>query len=188
MPTNKQRVAAVLTTAALVMSGAWTASLAKLGQTNGKAVADGIAVSKPVPKTENTQDSKLETSVSAEQTNNPYLTVSINGVRNSKGKIYIMVFDNAAAYASYDYQQAVGFAELPASTRRITTKFPDLADKAYAVSVFHDENGNQQFDMQGDYPAEGYGTSLAKSAYDNLKFHQAIVGPGPIGVRIFYLN
>lgn len=188
MPTNKQRIVAVGTTAALVFGGAWMASMAKHTPVNAGEASQGIAETKPITMQETTLGSKAEIPAPSKSASGAHLTVSIDGIRNTKGKIYVMVFDNAAAFASYDYQRTVGFAELPASVQRVATEFPDLSGKAYAISVFHDENGNQQFDMSGGYPTEGYGTSRAKSAYDDLEFHQARVKPGPIRVKIFYLK
>jgi len=167
------------------MGGAWTASLAKQTPLNASETTQSTVETKQVNMA---VEPNSEIAAPSKTTSGTPLTVSINGSRNTKGKIYVLVFDNAAAFATYDYERAVGFAELPASTQRVTTKFPDLTGKAYAISVFHDENGNERFDMNGDYPTEGYGTSRAQSAYDDLKFHQASVRPGPIGVKLFYLN
>ena len=188
MPTNKQRIVAVGATAAIVFGGAWTASVAKNIATNASQTTDSTVKAKLRTMEKGAQEPKPEPATFSKSTSDVHLSVSINGARNTKGKIYVMVFDNAAAFASYDYRRAAGFAELPASTQRITTNFPHLTGEAYAVSVFHDENGNQEFDMSGSYPTEGYGTSRAISAYDDLKFHQASVKSGPVAVKIFYLK
>ena len=114
--------------------------------------------------------------------------ISISGVRNGKGKVYVMVFDNASAFNNYNVNSAIGFAELKARKGKLTTTITDLPNAPIAVSIFHDENGNENFDMAGGYPSEGYGTSRAGSPYDELKFHQASVKPGNVGVKMHYLK
>ena len=117
------------------------------------------------------------------------LNIEIVSVRNNTGKVYILVFDDQAAFQNYDYTRASGYAEINASPDVITARFPDLTDGPYAVMMFHDEDGNQDLtlDAQG-YPVEGYGTSKADSKYDDLSFKQASVKPGPLRMKMHYLN
>ncbi len=114
------------------------------------------------------------------------LRVTISGVRNANGKVLVLIFDNQPAYDAYDYDQAVGFAEIAATTEDISFTFKDLISGPYAVTLFHDENGNYDLDMQDGYPIEGYGTSGAENAYDELSFQQAAVNPGDISVQMYY--
>ncbi len=193
MPTNKQRIAAVAATAAIVLGGGWLASLISPANASG---TDAIAAENTGPVCSQTRQQEpsekpIQVSQQEEQVQAPSgrtMQVSINGIRNSHGKIYIALFDSAEAFNSYDYDRAVGFKEPPAKEGSLTVDFPDLAEKPYAISVFHDENGNQNFDLSGGYPSEGYGTSHAKSAYDEPKFHQASLKPGSIGIRLHYLR
>jgi len=188
MPNNKQRMAAVAATAILVIGGAWIASMAKHASGNADDSTQSAVKMKSVALRQLPLKPESVLAAPAKSISNADLIVSIDGVRNTNGTVYVMIFDNAAAFMSDDYQRAVGFTELPASVQPISAEFPDLTRKAYAVSVFHDENSNQQFDMNGDDPIEGYGTSRAKNAYDELKFHRARVKPSPIGITMFYLN
>ncbi|WP_109356663.1 DUF2141 domain-containing protein [Sphingorhabdus sp. EL138] len=193
MPTNKQRIAALAATATIVLGGGWLASLISPANASG---TDAIEVGNITPTSSQTKPrepsskpvrvSQKEAQVQARS--GKTMQVSINGIRNNRGKIYIALFDNADAFNSHDYDRAVGFVELPAKEGSLNVNFPDLAGKPYAMSVFHDENGNQNFDLSGGYPSEGYGTSHAKSAYDEPKFHQASLKPGSIGIRLHYLR
>lgn len=116
------------------------------------------------------------------------LSVSITDIRSDYGNVIVMVFPDAQSYNSFDYSKAVGYAELKAKAGTLTTAFPELNDGPYVVSLFHDENGDQQFNMSGEYPIEGYGTSNAKSKYDELSFKKASVMAGSITVKMHYLE
>ena len=116
------------------------------------------------------------------------LSVSITDIRSNYGNVIVMVFPDTQSYNSFDYTKAVGYAELKASAGTLITTFPELNDGPYVVSLFHDENGDQQFNLSGEYPIEGYGTSNAKSKYDELSFKKASVMAGPVTVKVHYLE
>ncbi len=193
MSTNKQRINAVAATAVIVLAGGWFASLVPSADASdtGYAKPDNIAPASPVAKLQKTLAEQVGASQMGKHANVPSgetIKVSIDGIRSNRGKIYVALFDDAKAFNSHDYGRAVGFKELQARTGSMETNFPDLDIKAYAISIFHDENGNQSFDMLDGYPAEGYGMSRANSAYDELKFHQARVKPGSVDIRLHYLQ
>lgn len=116
------------------------------------------------------------------------LSVRITDIRSDFGSVIVMVFPDAQSYKAFDYSKAVGYAELKASAGTLTTAFPELNDGPYVVSLFHDENGDQQFNMSGDYPIEGYGTSNATSQYDELSFKKASVMAGSVAIKVHYLE
>lgn len=116
------------------------------------------------------------------------LSVSITDIRSAYGNVIVMVFPDAQSYNSFDYTKAVGYVELKANAGTLTTTFPELNDGPYVVSLFHDENGDQQFNMSGEYPIEGYGTSNAKTKYDELSFKKASVMAGSVIIKIHYLE
>ena len=119
---------------------------------------------------------------------NAHLSLTVANIRNDRGKIIILVFDNAAAYAVYDYEKAAGYGELKATPGSLSYAFPQLDQGPYAVFVFHDENEDYEFHMEQGYPREGYGTSRAKGPYDELNFEEASVGAEHVKVVMHYLN
>lgn len=183
MPTNNQRATALVTTAVIVFGGAGIASMAKDTRASGGELAHNSSAQKVVTVE---KEGWPLTDSSFAGGSDTFLSITLNGVRNAKGKLYVMVFDNADAFASYDYERAVDIAVLPAVTESVVTKFPQLSERAFAVVVFHDENNNQQFDIRDEYPVEGYGTSNAINAYETLNFHEARIRPGPISIEMFY--
>ena len=89
------------------------------------------------------------------------LNVAISGVRNTAGRVLILVFDSQSAYDGYDYERAVGYAEVAPTNDTIKYAFDDLTTGPYAVTIIHDENGNYDLDLKDGYPIEGYGTTGA---------------------------
>ena len=192
MPTNKQRISAVAATAAIVLAGGWFASWMSPAAASGPDIAETNQAASAPRETHSVkaieERASSEKAKSERASSGKIMKVSISGIRNSRGKIYVALFDSASAFDSYDYERATAFRELDARSGSISFDFPGLSDKAYAISVFHDENENQEFDMSGGFPSEGYGTSRAKSAYDELKFHQASIKPKSIGIKLYYLE
>lgn len=208
-PSKTALVSGLVITAGIMFSGAWLAS--GMTSADGDAIAENArarptmpllapipgaaqdAVPTPqrisAPQSQDIAISNEAPSAGSDAAAVPAaLQVTINGVRNDSGKILVFVFDTKAAYDAYDYTQAVGYAELDASTEPITHTFADLTDGPYAIGLFHDENANQDFDMQGQLPTEGYGTSGASNAYDEPSFRKASVEAGPVSIQVHYLQ
>lgn len=121
--------------------------------------------------------------------NSQGLTVAVSGVKNNQGSVYVFVFADKASYDAYDYTQAVGYTQLPATTDEIVKTFPELDGGPYAVGVFHDQNGDQDFNMDlNGYPLEGYGTSNARGKYDEVSYERALVQSGSVAVKMYYLQ
>ena len=119
------------------------------------------------------------------------LEIIITGIRNDKGKVIVAVFDKAQPFEYYDYDRAIEYGEFPADLAvqgMAKLPFPDLESGPYAVSFFHDENDNDDFDWSGDWPEEGYGTSGADDAYDEPTFGEAAVPAGRVIIPMFYLD
>ena len=115
------------------------------------------------------------------------LTLNIKRVRNDKGTVIVLIYDDPDAYAAGDYQQAVGFDEVEAAPGTVQIEFPYLTDGPYAVFVYHDENADSKFAMTAGYPEEGYGYSNSYGAFEAPKFDTAAVSPGPVEIRMHYL-
>jgi uncharacterized protein (DUF2141 family) len=90
------------------------------------------------------------------------LAVSISGIRNDKGQVFIQLWntaagfprqsDNAYKYVAIDANKAVNGV--------ITTNFSGLAPGIYAISILHDENRNGKMDTNAfGVPNEGWAVS-----------------------------
>lgn len=193
MPTAMQRITAVAATAIIILGGGWLASLASQAVANnvdaGETDQDILAAPRTAPS-QSPIDPVPLSQKARDETAAPraLMQVSVDNIRNSRGKIYVALFDDAAAFDSHDYSSAAGLQTLSAKSGSISVSFPGLTAKPYAISIFHDENSNEIFDMSAGYPAEGYGMSRAESAYDDLKFHQASVQPGSVAIKLHYLQ
>ena len=127
-------------------------------------------------------------SAPASETVSAGLVVEITDVRNESGTVILVVFDDIDAFENYDYEGAKAYAELAAKSGTVQVRFPELGTGLYAVSAFHDENEDNEFNMDGMYPLEGYGTSGARGPYHEPTFGEASVGTGRVSVRMYYLK
>ncbi|USG61104.1 DUF2141 domain-containing protein [Sneathiella marina] len=159
MPTNKQRIIGAIATIAITIGGAWMASQIPSSAAGTTAAPKGVS--------------------------NAGLNIQINNVRNTKGKIVVIVFDNKAAYQSFDVEAAVGYLETDPKIGE-QASFPDLTQGPYVVFLFHDENGNRDLDIIDDTPTEGFATSGATDPYDPPSFEKASVYPGTNSLRMIY--
>ena len=161
MPNNKRRIIGAIVTLAITIGGAWIASQIPSSVAGITAVPRGVS--------------------------NAGLSIQINNVRNTKGKIVVIAFDNTAAYQSFDVERAVGYLEIDPKIGG-QASFPDLKEGPYVIFSFHDENGNRDLDMNGDMPIEGYATSGANDPYETPSFEKASVYPGANSLQMNYLE
>lgn len=100
------------------------------------------------------------------------LTLELEGLRETKGHVYISVATDAAAFDGKGKPAAVSRVEVTGP--KLTVTFPDLAPGTYAVSLFHDANGNGKLDTNLiGIPTEGYGFSNNVGARGRPKFSEA---------------
>jgi len=86
------------------------------------------------------------------------LTVRIDGVHSDQGSILAAVYDSEASYMKQPAARAT--FKVKASRGTVQYVLHDLPPGKYAVSVFHDENGNGKLDRNLlGIPKEGYGFS-----------------------------
>ena len=116
------------------------------------------------------------------------LNVEIRDVKSGDGELLVVVFDNRQAYDNYDFNGAAGFAEVAADSMTVNVPFASLRDGPYAVFAYHDENGDDDLNMDGDYPLEGYGTSGARNWWHEPTFDEAASDARNIRVKMFYLD
>jgi uncharacterized protein (DUF2141 family) len=118
------------------------------------------------------------------------LAVTIEGVRNEKGDVYVALFAKPDFFP--DGSRADRELKRPASTTPMTFVFDNLAPGTYAVGTFHDENGNGKLDKNFiGFPVEGFGLSnnlrprFAPPLFADAAFLMPAEG-GAITIRIEY--
>ncbi len=114
------------------------------------------------------------------------LNVTVDGIRNAKGNIVILVFDDPRAFDSLDAWSAVDYAQIPSRKGSVSHEFSDLNAGPYAVLLFHDENKDEDLNMTATKLLEGLGSTGAPNPEDEPDFKAASVWPGDVRVRIHY--
>jgi uncharacterized protein (DUF2141 family) len=106
------------------------------------------------------------------------LTVRVKGIRNTKGKIAIVLYGDAKGFPlDPSSAAAIKQVDIDPQTLTATAVFEKLPQGVYAATVLHDENmvGKMEFDSQGT-PLEGYGisnnpdSSAGPPTFDESKF------------------
>lgn len=106
------------------------------------------------------------------------LTVSITGLRGSKGNVLVQLWDGPEGFPTKgnDKYKLVAVPAATALHGTLTTTF-EIAPGSYAVSIMHDENGNGKMDTNLiGIPKEGYGASnnvvthLHAPSFDQARF------------------
>ncbi len=114
------------------------------------------------------------------------LNLTVQGVRNTQGSVQVLIFDDAKSFERLRWQNAVGYAEIPAQVGNISQDFPELRRGPYAIFVFHDENEDQDLNTSGERLLEGVGASGSSPDASELDFRDAAVRPGDVTIRLFY--
>ena len=117
------------------------------------------------------------------------LAVEVQGVRSDTGHLIVAVQTPQAA-DEFPYAE-----ELFAGTHQQTHEgvmrfvFRDLPPGRYAVSVFHDENGNGEIDLgAAGIPTEGYGfANNPPSQFGPPSFEEAAVTIGDASAKVVIL-
>lgn len=137
---------------------------------------------KPEQVEETTKKDTSSTKAQAEVTTTPKakltshskyeVTADIKGKRTTKGQIIAVLYDDMTAFNQNRHDLAVATIMTPAKGFNGQLRFDNLKAGQYALVLFHDENGNQQFDQTVAH-IEGYAYSnnVGKSSMPN--FHQA---------------
>ncbi len=109
-----------------------------------------------------------------EQPQTGTLNISVVDLGHSRGQVGVLLFDAAEGFPM-DRSQALRQALVLIEDGRVRHTFYDLAYGRYAVSVMHDENGNNQLDTNIlGIPKEGYGVSNnAKGTFGPPSFDKA---------------
>ena len=128
----------------------------------------------------------LASNAAAAQDDAASLAIDVINIKGNDGRIIIAVHADAASYNTLDDSAAYAAIVLQPNGNSARVELGKIPTGFYAVTLFHDANGNGEFDFDGDIPLEGYGISGAKHALDEPNFRQARleVKPGEQAVTV----
>jgi uncharacterized protein (DUF2141 family) len=86
------------------------------------------------------------------------LDLGVSGLRSEKGMVRACVTADRAHFPACDKDPQARHLSVPA-TAAAALRFDGLPSGAYAVALFHDENGNGRIDTRFGIPTEGVGFS-----------------------------
>jgi uncharacterized protein (DUF2141 family) len=90
------------------------------------------------------------------QTETGNITVSVENLSSEEGKVYFALFNEDNFLKKAPIQGEV--SEIKEGVAQIT--FSEVPSGTYAVTAYHDKNGNQQMDFESNgIPKENYGVS-----------------------------
>jgi len=118
--------------------------------------------------------------------------IDIDGLRNAKGKVMCAIFSSASDFPKHA-DKALMQTSSAITDDHATCEFSGIAPGTYAVSDFHDENGNGRLDTNFfGMPREGVGASNnAKGHFGPPKFDAASFryagGRLDLKIKIVYL-
>ena len=116
--------------------------------------------------------------------------LGISGQRSARGLIRICLTRDPAHFPGCDDDPAAQKRTVPAGQTAL--RFDGLASGSYAVSLFHDENGNGRLDTILGIPREGFGfsrnpaTRFGPPRFDAARF-AVTSGEAAQQVRLKYL-
>lgn len=96
----------------------------------------------------------LSFTVSAQNTS--AIVINISNFESNEGKVYVALYDSADTFLTKHVKGQIG----EVSGLKSTVIFEGVENGTYAISVFHDENGNGELDTQMfGIPSEPVGMS-----------------------------
>ena len=114
------------------------------------------------------------------------LTVTIDGIRNDHGRVYVTLFDAPKAWL--DAEHSLQDLSIEARPGPVAITFHDIQPGRYAAVTFHDENGNNAMDFNFiGLPTEGYAFSnqvrpfLSSPSFERCAFD---IGEGKAEISI----
>ncbi|QNM81885.1 DUF2141 domain-containing protein [Sphingomonas sabuli] len=117
-------------------------------------------------------------------------TIELAGLRNTKGWVRVCMTREPSHFPKCSSDPAALSQTVPATAP--TAVFAKVPPGDYAVSVFHDENGNRKLDTMVAIPREGFGFSRnPKLRFGPPRFKAVVVHIGPgsdhVPIRMQYL-
>jgi uncharacterized protein (DUF2141 family) len=84
------------------------------------------------------------------------ITVQIDNISNDKGQMMVALYNKEAQWLKNHFMGAKGSIQ----NGKCQVVFKNVPEGVYAISTFHDKNGNEKLDMlMGMIPKEPIGTS-----------------------------
>lgn len=106
------------------------------------------------------------------------LTVRFTNVRNARGVVHACLTANPRHFPDCRGDPGAVRSTVPANAG--TIRFAQLPAGRYAVTLFHDENGNHKLDMLMGMPREGFGFSgNPKIRFGAPRFGQVTIAVPP---------
>ena len=99
------------------------------------------------------------------------LSVEIKGIASNSGDVYVAIYDKAEKWM----KTSLSSAKVAAKKGSVSVSFKDLPEGDYAISLYHDENGNGKMDSNViGMPTEPYAFSNdAAGNFGPASFEQA---------------
>jgi len=120
------------------------------------------------------------------------IKVEVTGMRSDNGKLGCSLFNSPEGFPR-DGSKVFRHAWAPIKNGRGKCFFSGVPAGDFAVTVFHDENGNGKFEMNWmGMPLEGYGFSnnikphFKAPGFDECKFHHDGTGIKEIPIEMIY--
>lgn len=114
------------------------------------------------------------------------VTLRVEGVRNARGLVHVLLYDDAVAYRNGDVDRAVGYAVASALKGEVEMQLHAAGSGPYAAFAYHDEDGDESFGQLRGRPTEGFGFSGGVD-YFQPTFERAATVTGAGRVRLLYL-
>lgn len=87
------------------------------------------------------------------------VSVTVTSLRSTHGKVMACITAKAAAFPDCSKDPAARHVSVPVEGSAVQFDFGEVAPGTYAISLFHDENGNGKLDTMMMIPREGFGFS-----------------------------
>ncbi len=102
------------------------------------------------------------------------LNIEVEGIRNSNGLIGISIYNSPHGFPN-DLAKAIKTEFVTIKDNKAKIAINNLSEGYYAISVFHDENGNRKIESNWiGLPKEGVGVSNnVKASFGPPKFNDA---------------
>lgn len=112
------------------------------------------------------------------------IEITIVGARKAAGLIHIFAYDDAIAFQTGDYENAVGYLKAEATSGPLTVSLPILSTNKIAVFAYHDENSDEVLNKRNHVPEEAYGFSGGTNPYLQPRFAAASFDEDSITIRL----